>query len=58
MLRNNYFVIFPGLQSDVVPPLPIPNRVVKRISAYDNALTRVCENWSRPGFFMAKSVLF
>ena len=32
--------------SDVVPPLPIPNRVVKRVSADDSIWATVCENRS------------
>jgi hypothetical protein len=47
-------ILLPGLLSDVVRPLPIPNRVVKRVSAYNNAPARVCEDRSRPGFFMGK----
>ena len=37
-----------GHWSDVVPPLLIPNRVVKRISADDSMRATVCENRSWP----------
>jgi hypothetical protein len=43
---------FPGLWSDTVPPLPIPNREVKRISGDDTALATVWDNTSRPGFLV------
>ena len=39
----------PGHLSDVVPPLPIPNREVKRISGDDSIRATVCENSSWPG---------
>ena len=41
--------------SEAAPPVPIPNTVVKRLSAYDTALARVWENWSLPGGFTVAS---
>jgi len=46
------FFEFPGLWSDAVPPLPIPNREVKRTSGDDTALATVWDNTSRPGFLV------
>ena len=46
------YTIFLGGLSEVVPPLSIPNRVVKRFSGDDNELARACENTSLPGFFL------
>lgn len=39
-----------GHWSDVVPPLPIPNRVVKHVSADDSMGATPCENRSWPEF--------
>lgn len=44
-------MIFPGDWSAVVPPLPIPNREVKRDSADDSDPETVCESRSLPGNF-------
>ncbi len=42
---------FPGDWSVVVPPLPIPNREVKRDSADDSGPEADCESRSLPGNF-------
>ena len=44
-------MIFPGGSSEVDQPVPIPNTVVKRLSAYDTALVTEWENRSPPGIF-------
>ena len=36
----------------MVPPLPIPNRVVKRTSADDTEVERPWDNMSLPDFFL------
>ncbi len=41
--------VLSGGFSETVPPVPIPNTVVKRLSADDTALSRVWENRSLPG---------
>ena len=38
-----------GGSSEAAPPVPIPNTVVKRFSAYDTALVTEWENRSPPG---------
>ena len=47
-------MIFPGGSSEVDQPVPIPNTVVKRLSAYDTALVTEWENRSPPGIFFAR----
>src|SRR6266851_3092990 len=39
----------PGGESGVVPPVPIPNTVVKRSSAHDTGVTKPRENRPVPG---------
>ncbi len=41
----------PGGSSEAVPPVPIPNTAVKRLSADDTAPARTWENKSLPGGF-------
>ena len=40
----------PGDLSDLVPPFPIPNKEVKRVSGDDSMGATLCENSSLPGF--------
>ena len=49
MVHTVYADISSGGSSDAVPPVPIPNTVVKRFSAYDTALVTEWENRSPPG---------
>src|SRR5215470_5944825 len=43
--------IGPGGESGVVPPVPMPNTVVKRSSAHDTGVTKPRENRPVPGPF-------
>ena len=47
-----------GGSSEAVPPVPISNTVVKRLSAYDTALAKVWENKSLPGGLPSQSLFF
>ena len=46
---HTFFLLLPGGSSEVAPPVPIPNTVVKRLSADDTALVTEWENRSPPG---------
>ena len=49
MVHTGLADISPGGSSEAAPPVPIPNTVVKRFSAYDTALVTEWENRSPPG---------
>ena len=49
MVHTGVADISPGGSSEAAPPVPIPNTVVKRFSAYDTALVTEWENRSPPG---------
>ena len=49
MVHTGVADISPGGSSEAAPPVPIPNTVVKRFSAYDTALATEWENRSPPG---------
>ena len=49
MVHTNRVDVSPGGSSEAAPPVPIPNTVVKRFSAYDTALATEWENRSPPG---------
>ena len=49
MVHTSLADVSPGGSSDAAPPVPIPNTVVKRLSAYDTALATEWENRSSPG---------
>ena len=49
MVHTNRVDLSPGGSSEAAPPVPIPNTVVKRFSAYDTALATEWENRSPPG---------
>ena len=49
MVHTGVADISPGGSSEAAPPVPIPNTVVKRLSAYDTALVTEWENRSPPG---------
>ena len=49
MVHTGVADISPGGSSEAAPPVPIPNTVVKRLSAYDTALGTEWENRSPPG---------
>ena len=49
MVHTGEAKILPGGLSEAAPPVPIPNTVVKRLSAYDTALVTEWENRSPPG---------
>lgn len=50
MLRM-YFKLSLGGTSEAEPPVPIPNTVVKRLSADDTVLAGVWENRPLPGIY-------
>ena len=49
MVHTGSADVSPGGSSEAAPPVPIPNTVVKRFSAYDTALVTEWENRSPPG---------
>ena len=49
MVHTSRVDVSPGGSSEAAPPVPIPNTVVKRFSAYDTALATEWENRSPPG---------
>ena len=49
MVHTGVADVSPGGSSEAAPPVPIPNTVVKRFSAYDTALATEWENRSPPG---------
>ena len=53
--RCNVKLLSPGGSSEAVPPVPIPNTAVKRLSADDTAPARTWENRSLPGGFAFSS---
>ena len=57
MVHTGVADISPGGSSEAAPPVPIPNTVVKRFSAYDTALATEWENRSPPGGISSASPL-
>ena len=57
MVHTGVADISPGGSSEAAPPVPIPNTVVKRFSAYDTALVTEWENRSPPGGISSASPL-
>ena len=57
MVHTSRVDVSPGGSSEAAPPVPIPNTVVKRFSAYDTALVTEWENRSSPGGISSVSPL-
>ena len=56
MVHTGVADISPGGSSEAAPPVPIPNTVVKRFSAYDTALVTEWENRSPPGVYPQRAL--